>query len=101
MNLQERSLSELNELREQLENEINKRVATEKAEAIHVIQQYIAKFWLTPDDIFPKKARKFRVAKCQHPHDASLTWSGMGRKPAWVLRWIEGGGTMEELQQQE
>lgn len=100
MNLKERSLSELHELKKQLEQEINRRVETEKAEAILVVQQYVAKFLLTPDDIFPKKTRKFRVAKCQHPHDTSLTWSGMGRKPAWVQRWLEGGGTMEDLQQQ-
>ena len=36
-----------------------------------------------------------------HPSDASLTWTGRGRRPAWVAAWIEEGGTLEDLRAKE
>lgn len=34
----------------------------------------------------------------RHPEDASVTWTGRGRKPAWVIEHIEAGKPMEELE---
>ena len=39
----------------------------------------------------PKKPRKPVAVKYRHPQDASLTWTGRGRRPAWVAQW-EGSG---------
>jgi len=36
-----------------------------------------------------------------HPSNASLTWTGRGRRPAWVAAWIEEGGTLEDLRAKE
>lgn len=54
-------------------------------------------------DLFSlKKARKPRKvtkipAKYRHPTDPELTWSGRGRKPAWVQQWIESGKSIDDL----
>ena len=33
-----------------------------------------------------------------HPDDATLTWSGRGRRPKWIEAWqIKTGGRVEEL----
>lgn len=37
------------------------------------------------------------VATYQHPEDPNTTWSGRGRKPGWILEWIESGKPVEEL----
>lgn len=39
---------------------------------------------------------RVRAPYC-HPENPALAWSGRGKKPAWVLEWLEGGGTLEGL----
>ena len=34
----------------------------------------------------------------RHPEDPTVTWTGRGRKPAWVLEHIEAGKPMEDLE---
>lgn len=34
----------------------------------------------------------------RHPEDPTVTWTGRGRKPAWVLEHIEAGRPVEELE---
>lgn len=36
-------------------------------------------------------------AKYQHPNDPSKTWSGRGRKPAWVKEYESSGRSLDEL----
>lgn len=45
----------------------------------------------TKDDR-PPVAPKYR-----NPGDASQTWSGRGKRPAWVVAHVDGGGTMESI----
>ena len=33
-----------------------------------------------------------------HPDDYTLTWTGRGKKPAWVTAWIDQGNALEELE---
>ncbi|WP_434627550.1 Rmf/CrpP family protein [Chromobacterium sp. CV08] len=33
----------------------------------------------------------------RHPTSEMLTWTGRGRRPAWVQAWLDAGGTLEEL----
>ncbi len=37
-------------------------------------------------------------AKFVNPYDESQTWTGRGRKPQWVLNYLNDGGTLEDLQ---
>jgi DNA-binding protein H-NS len=37
------------------------------------------------------------VARYAHPDNPSLTWTGRGRKPNWLIEAISNGATMEEL----
>lgn len=34
----------------------------------------------------------------QHPQDATLIWSGRGRKPVWVQHWLQNGGNLEQIE---
>jgi DNA-binding protein H-NS len=44
-----------------------------------------------------KKTPSIPVATYRHPEDPNTTWSGKGRKPRWILEWIESGKPVEEL----
>ena len=37
------------------------------------------------------------VPRYRHPENASITWTGRGRKPGWVNAHLESGGTIEDL----
>ncbi|BCB28416.1 hypothetical protein SKTS_33020 [Sulfurimicrobium lacus] len=36
--------------------------------------------------------------KYTHPQNPDLQWTGKGRKPIWVDRWLNDGGTLEQLE---
>lgn len=40
---------------------------------------------------------KLNAVPYRHPDNADLTWTGRGRKPAWVEAWLEDGGTLDDL----
>ncbi len=44
-----------------------------------------------------KKAAAKVKPKYRNPQDPSMTWSGRGRKPAWVQAHLDQGGKLEDL----
>lgn len=44
-----------------------------------------------------KKTPSIPVATYQHPEEPGTTWSGRGRKPGWILEWIEKGNDVGAL----
>ncbi|OBU84561.1 H-NS histone family protein [Chromobacterium subtsugae] len=47
----------------------------------------------------PELERKITqpAVRYRHPTNENQTWTGRGRKPAWVQAWLDAGGTLEEL----
>lgn len=41
--------------------------------------------------------RKADGVQYRHPQNPDLTWSGRGRKPQWVVEWLLGFGTLEQI----
>lgn len=41
--------------------------------------------------------RKADGVQYRHPQNPDLTWTGRGRKPQWVVEWLLGFGTLEQL----
>ncbi|MEO5362786.1 MAG: H-NS histone family protein [Magnetococcus sp. DMHC-8] len=39
-----------------------------------------------------------RLPRYQNPDNPHQTWTGRGRRPNWVLKHLDGGGRMEELE---
>lgn len=44
-----------------------------------------------------KSSRAPAAPKYRHPKDASLTWSGRGRKPLWFVDALKSGKTPDDL----
>lgn len=100
MDLQALSFIELKDLLAQVEAEIGQREKAEKAEAKSKILELAKAHGLSLDDLFKQaesKVKKPVEAKYRHPADASLTWSGRGRKPLWMQELLDQGKTLEEL----
>lgn len=117
MDLSTLSLNELRRLQSKIDAEIRRRSDITRRELLKKIQKMAAEEGLSLSDIIPaatndspaatNKARRSAKGsgkktgkvppKYRHPDDASLTWTGRGRKPLWVENWIAAGNPLEAL----
>jgi DNA-binding protein H-NS len=107
MDISKLTTKELQALLKRIPKEIDRRKQQEKSKLVEDITQIASKrgFSLrdligrTPRSVKGKKARKRKpvAVKYRHPEQAELTWTGRGRKPHWVTKWLDGGKTMESL----
>ena len=104
------SLKELKTLRSKVDAAINRLEATNlsraRFEAEKLAKEYgIALEALISEDAGmkparkkPAKTRKKVLPKYRHPDDASLTWTGRGLKPKWVVSLLENNVKIEDLE---
>jgi len=87
---------------------LQKEAASIQMEVIDRMRKEIAKYGLTPDQLFgevksrgaraakpAKKASKARVAK--YADGSGNTWGGMGKRPEWLRQALEAGKSLEEF----
>lgn len=93
--LEKMSVEDLVALRDEIEGLIALKQKEKKAELKKQFQELAEKAGLSLDEILslkkePKKAKiKYRKESC--------TWSGRGRRPAWVVELEEKGGSLEDF----
>ena len=107
MDISKLTTKELEALLKRVPKEINKRKQEEKAKLMDDITQIASKrgyslrdlIGKAPRSVKGKKARKRKpvAVKYRHPEQANLTWTGRGRKPHWVTKWLDEGNAMEKL----
>lgn len=105
MDLSKLSLAELQQLVKDLPAEIKRRQESERAAVIAEMRTLAVNRGFNFDDLVGgaasptpgKKTRKPVAMKYRHPQDSSLTWTGRGRKPAWVAQWVAGGKALKDL----
>jgi DNA-binding protein H-NS len=77
-----------------------------EAEVIAQVRELTAQIGKTPEELFGGRGRGLARAaapapvapKYRHPGDASLTWTGRGKRPQWVNDEIARGKTLESLE---
>jgi DNA-binding protein H-NS len=103
--LNELSLSELNSLEKKIAKAISKKKKADKKKALSLIEAKAREMGfslseLTGNTRAPRgtaKVRKPGVARFANPEDATQTWTGKGRRPAWVISWVEAGKNLDDL----
>lgn len=102
--LPELQVSELLTVKKQIDADIQNR---QNAERQRLRDEFFAKVQasgLTVDEVLgkaprTKSAERATVApKYRNPANAAETWSGRGRKPAWVTSHLEAGGALVDLE---
>lgn len=100
INLNALSLNELKQLQKRISKTIDtfedrqKAEARAKLEAVAKEMGYsLAQFGAAE----VKAARAPAVAKYCNPEDASMTWSGRGRKPLWFIAAVKNGKTPDDM----
>lgn len=117
MDIANLSLSELKRLKTRVEAEISRRTDSTKRELIKKMQKMASEAGVSLDELMgeqpkaaakpgrkPKAAqpaparKKGKVApQYRHPDNASLEWTGRGRKPLWVAKWLEEKKSLDGL----
>jgi DNA-binding protein H-NS len=100
MDLSHLSVAELNALQGDITREIARRRRSEADSLVNEFRRRAAELGLSVEDLVSGKptAKRGKVAiKYRHPDDASLTWTGRGKRPRWVDTWVKAGGTLEQL----
>ena len=108
MDIARLTTKELHVLLRRIQREIDKRSQQEKSKLLNDIAQIASKHGYSLKDLIGKaprsvkqgkqgRKRKSVPVKYRHPEQANLTWTGRGRKPHWVTKWLDEGKTMEAL----
>lgn len=92
-NLSNTELDEYDEsIRKERTRRYEERIAKETAE----LKRIAAEKGFLVEEIFSGK-RINNAPKYRHPTDATLTWSGRGRRPHWLNEFIANGSELDDL----
>lgn len=102
LNLDDLDINDLRALRNKVEVAIHGYDARKRKEALDAMERAAQEFGFKLSDLTQpargKGASKGNdVVKYAHPDDASITWSGRGRRPAWLTEQLEAGKTIEDM----
>ena len=107
MDISKLTTKELQALLKRIPKEINKRKQQEKSKLVDDIRQIASKRGYSLRDLIGKAPRPVRrksarkrmpvAVKYRHPEQAGLTWTGRGRRPHWVSKWLDEGKSLELL----
>lgn len=98
-------MDELQQIQQQIEELQKKAHAIQqqkKSEIIEEVKAKIKSYGLTARDlglvevasVQPVPLKKPVAIKYRHNED---TWTGRGMKPKWVVKYLEGGGKLEDI----
>ena len=96
------SYAELLELQARVVDTIAEKRAEEQAKVREKVAEMAAEAGLSLDEIISKSGGKDRrhgkvAIKYRNPKDPSQTWTGRGRRPAWVNEALKAGKTVDDL----
>jgi DNA-binding protein H-NS len=93
------SLDDLKAMKKDVEKAIKDFAKRKRSEAMKEIQAVAKKHGISMDDIVGGKGKKAKAApKYANPSNASETWSGRGRQPAWYKEALKAGKKPETME---
>jgi len=103
MDLSTLSTVDLREMLQKIPGELKRRESKEKAEFLSEVRAFARARGYAIEELLDREVKtrassgaKVRV-KYRHPQDATLEWTGRGRRPKWVDAWLAGGGSLDNL----
>lgn len=98
MDLEKKNLEQLIVLRKEIEILIAKKSKEKKSELIKKFRELAKSEGLSIEDILGSESNKPKSkTEPKYKNEKGETWTGKGRKPAWVVEALASGKTLEEL----
>ena len=99
IDLSKLSIDELQALARDIETEIVTRRAAEKERVLNQMRELAGSLGMTLEELLREErgAGSGVAAKYRHPENPGLTWSGRGKRPAWVNEALASGKTLDDL----
>ena len=101
--LKKMSRAELEDLRSKIDVALKEREKQELKTAREALAATAQEHGFSLDELLGKPTEKVVVKrapakpKYRNPDDATVTWSGRGRKPRWVVATEDAGKSLEDL----
>ena len=99
--LEEMSLDELRALQRDVKKAIDSYEDRRRKEALSAVTKAAKEAGYSLEELVggkrSGKAAKVSVPKYVHPENPELTWSGRGRRPAWISEGLEQGKSLEDF----
>lgn len=93
------SKDELIKLKTNVEKALKTLDARRKADARKAADDAAKAFGFTFDELASETGKSSKgVAKYANPDNPAQTWTGRGRKPNWVIAWLDAGKSMTDLE---
>ena len=100
--LSELSLAELKQLQKDIARALKtveaRRISEARAELEAKAQELGVSLEAILGTPMVRKKSTASEPKYCHPENAALTWSGRGRRPAWIIEHEDNGGSREDFQ---
>ena len=99
-NVETLSLKELKSLQKDLGKAISTFEDRQKSDARSKLEIIAKEMGYSLADLIGTEVKPSRApaaAKYRHPENATLTWSGRGRKPLWFVAALDAGKSHEDL----
>jgi len=101
IDLSKLSIEELESLAKDIETEVTTRRQAERDRVLGQMRELAASLGLTLEDVVRLERGKGGAGgaqpKYRSPSDPSLTWSGRGKRPAWVNEALAAGKSLDDL----
>jgi DNA-binding protein H-NS len=100
IDLSKLSIEEMEALAKEIEAEIISRREAERERVLAQMRELAATIGTTPEELFRRTGKvveKVVAVKYRHPDDPSLTWTGRGTRPLWVVEALAAGKTLDDL----
>ena len=101
IDLESLSLAELKSLEKDIAKAISGFGDRKKAEAMNALEEHAKALGFSLAELTGKKVRKARAgsgeARYRHPENPDVTWSGLGRRPAWFTVAIDDGKSADSM----
>jgi DNA-binding protein H-NS len=101
IDLSKLSIEELEALAKDIQTEVVTRREAERERVLGQMRELAAGLGLTLEEVVRLERGKGGSgggqAKFRHPNDPSLTWSGRGKRPAWINEALAAGKSLEDF----
>jgi DNA-binding protein H-NS len=94
------SLDELKAHAKDVQKAIVNFEAKQRKEALAAAKSVAKEFGFSLDELMddtPKKSKAKNPPKYAHPDNPELTWSGRGRRPAWIAEGLAEGKSLDDF----